>query len=66
MRRKQRMDPQAVSVRGKKAVVVVDAEHYARLTGEKTSFLDLMRTSPLVGVWLPIDRDKQLARKVKL
>ena len=66
VRRAQRVGPQTVSVHGKDAVVVLASEDYARLSGSKPSFLEMMRASPLVGVRLRIDRDKQPTRKVKL
>ena len=66
VRQAQRVGPQTVSVHGKDAVVVVAAEQFARLNGNKPAFLDLMRASPLVGARLRIERDARPTRKVKL
>lgn len=54
--------PQEITVRGEPAVVVVSKEDYQRLIRPRQSFVELMRSSPLVGVDLDLQRDKSLAR----
>ena len=62
----EREGPQAVSVHGKTAAVVVSIAEFARLTKKKPSFLELMRRSPLVGVAIKIERNKKPVRKLVL
>jgi antitoxin Phd len=67
VRSAQREGPQAVSVHGKPAAVVVSAGEFERLTKKKqSSFLAFMRASPLVGVNLKIRRDKSPTRDIPL
>lgn len=58
--------PQEISVRGEPAVVVISRAEYDRLRHRKPSFLELLRTSPLVGSELELDRDRTPAREVEL
>ncbi len=58
--------PQEISVRGEPAVVVVSAREYRKLAEHKTSFLEFMHNSPLVGVDLKIERDRSAGRDVEL
>ena len=58
--------PQAISVRGRPAVVVVSSRDYRRLTARKESFVDFIRQSPLAGVDLPIERNRSITRDVNL
>lgn len=58
--------PQAITVHGKPAVVVLSSEDYERLSGRKQKFTEFIRRSPLAGVELELKRDRSPPRKVKL
>jgi prevent-host-death family protein len=58
--------PQAITVHGKPAVVVVSREEYERLAGRKQKFTEFIRRSPLAGVELELKRDRSAPRKVRL
>jgi len=58
--------PQEITVHGEVAAVLVSREEFDRLKGTKQSFVEFMRSSPLMGLELDIRRDKSPARKVKL
>ena len=60
--------PQYISVRGKPAVVVLSQRDYRRLQAQasKPSFTQLMRSSPLVGLELDIQRQPGLTRQITL
>ena len=58
--------PQVISVRGEPTVVVVSKAEFDRSRRPKPSFLELLRTSPLVGSELELDRDRTPAREVEL
>lgn len=66
VRQAREAGPQAITVRGQAQAVVLSAEDYARLTQPKSSFLQFMRSSPLVGVALSLVRDASPARRVRL
>lgn len=59
-------EPQQISVHGKPAVVIVSQERYDSLAGQKPTFVEFLRRSPLVGVDLPIKRSKSRAKPVDL
>jgi prevent-host-death family protein len=61
-----REEPQEISVRGEAVVVVLAKVEYDRLVAPKPSFVELMRSSPLVGVRLDIERDPSPARELEL
>ncbi len=56
-------EPQEITVHGKSAVIVVSRERYRDLTGEKPTFVDFLRGSPLVGADLSLDRIKSKTRR---
>lgn len=58
--------PQAITVRGRTAAVVVSQEEYERLKGKKPSLVEFMRSSPLAGVDLEIERDRSPGRDIDL
>jgi antitoxin Phd len=58
--------PQEITVHGRPAAVIVSKTDYDRLQGQKPSFVEFMRRSPLVGIDLRIRRDRSLVRTVKL
>jgi antitoxin Phd len=58
--------PQAVTVRGRPAVVIVDAEEYERLTAmrPKLSFVEFLESLPMAG--LDLTREHDIGREVEL
>lgn len=58
--------PQNITLRGKAAVVVISQAEFNRLRKPKQSFVELMRSSPLVGLELDLKRDKSLTREFDL
>lgn len=62
----QKQGPQHITVRGKKAVVLISQKEYQRLRKHKPGFLDFMRTSPLAGFDLELSRDKSSTRRIEL
>jgi antitoxin Phd len=58
--------PQEITVHGRPAAVVLSKTDYDRIKKKKASFVEFMRTSPLVGVDLEIRRDRSPVRTVKL
>lgn len=58
--------PQAITVRGHTAAVVMSKAEYERLKGRKLSLVKLMQTSPLAGADIAITRDRSPSRKVRL
>jgi antitoxin Phd len=60
---------QLITRRGREAVVMISDEQYAQLVDKSRrpkSLLQFFRQSPLVGVDLDIERDKDLPRDVEL
>lgn len=57
--------PQTITRRGRKAVVVVDAEEWSRKTKRVGTLADFFARSPLRGSGLKLPR-RELARKVDL
>ena len=58
--------PQAITVHGRRAVVVLSADDYDRLKHPRPSIAEFLRASSLVGVDLDIERDKSLPRDIDL
>ena len=58
-----RKAPQEITVRGEPAVVVVSVEEYGRLRKKKSSMVEFIRRSGLVGMDLEIKRDRSPGRK---
>jgi prevent-host-death family protein len=58
--------PQAITVHGKPAAVLVSREEYERLAARKLRFTEFIRRSPLAGVEFELKRDRSPPRKVKL
>jgi antitoxin Phd len=58
--------PQAITVHGRPAAVLISREEYERLAARKLRFAEFIRRSPLAGVELELKRDRSLPRKVKL
>jgi prevent-host-death family protein len=66
VRQAQEEGPQAITVRGEPRVVVPSHEEYQRLARPKPSFLEFIRSSPLVGPDLKLARSRSPVRNVKL
>ena len=58
--------PQTITVHGRRAAVVLSAEDYDRLKRSKPSLSEFLRTSPLAGIRLNVERDKSPPRNVEL
>ncbi len=58
--------PQTITRRGKKAVVVVSAEEWARRTKPKESLVEFFRNSPLYGSGIDLERVRSKPRDIDL
>lgn len=58
--------PQTITRSGRKAVVVVSAEEWARKVRRKGSLTEFLAASPLRGARIRIKREKGKARKLAL
>ncbi len=66
LRRARTEGPQEITVRGRPEAVVLSREDYEKLLAPRRGFLDFMRSSPLAGMELEIERDRSPARDVEL
>jgi prevent-host-death family protein len=66
VRKAQSEGPQVITLHGNDAAVVVSAKDYGRLSRPRGRLLDFFRKSPLVGVELNLERDKDTGRRVDL
>lgn len=62
----RREGPQEISVRGEPAVVVISRSEYDRLSRPRPTFVELLRSSPLVGADVRIERDRRPPRTIRL
>jgi prevent-host-death family protein len=62
----QKSGPQAITVRGKEAAVIISAEDYRRLTMKKGSLVSFFQTSPWAEVELNLTRSKDVGRDIEL
>ena len=58
--------PQTITVHGRRAAVVLSADDYDRLKRSKPSLSEFLRTSPLAGIRLNIERDQSAPRDVEM
>jgi antitoxin Phd len=61
--------PQRVTRQGKEGVVIISDEQYSRLvhkSRQPKSILQFFRESPLVGLELDLERDKDTGRDIEL
>jgi prevent-host-death family protein len=58
--------PQTITVRGHARAVLLSAEEYERLTRPPQSLIDFFQQSPLVGVDLDLERDRDPGRDVAI
>ena len=66
MRGADEAGPQTITVRGRRAAVLLSAKDYDRLRSRKPSLTALMRASPLAGIELTVDRDRTPPRDIDL
>lgn len=62
----QNEGPQQVTVHGKPSAVVISVEEYEAMKRQRPGFVELMRSSPLVGEDLTIERSESMTRDVTL
>ena len=68
-RRARSEGPQTITRQGKEGVVMISDEPYERLVGkahQPKSLLQFFRESPLVGMELDLERDKDEGRDIEL
>jgi len=58
--------PQEITLRGEPAVIVISIQDFEDLKRPKTSFVDFLRNSPLMGIELDIKRDPSETRDIDL
>lgn len=68
-RRARTQGPQRITRQGKEAVVMMSDEHYGQLSGrahQPKTLVEFFRQSPLVGMELDLERQKDEGRDVEL
>src|SRR4030095_6539864 len=68
-RRTRTEGPQLITRQGKEGVVMISDEQYERLVSrshQRRSIVQFFRESPLVGVELNLERDKDQGRNIEL
>lgn len=58
--------PQAISVRGAVAVIVISQEEYQALSAPKVTLVTFMQKSPLMGLELNLSRNQSKTRDTDL
>jgi len=58
--------PQKITVHGREKVVLISIEEYEKLSEPKGSFVAFMKSSPLAGLNINIERDKSRVRDINL
>jgi prevent-host-death family protein len=67
VKRSETEGPQDITVHGQSVAVLISREMFDRLSGNKQSFVDFMKASPLYGLEdVNLDRDQSLTRGVDL
>jgi prevent-host-death family protein len=66
VKRAQADGPQAITVHGKPAAVILSPSDYQRLSRRRPPFAEFIRSSPLVGAGVEVSRSRSPVRKVKL
>ena len=61
-----RSGPQIVTRRGKEAAVVMSVEDYRRLVRPEVDLVEFLRTSPMCGIELDVERSKEPSREINL
>ena len=58
--------PQIITRRGVKTAVVLSVEDYQQLIKPKTNIVDFFRKSPLKGIKIDLNRNKDTGREIDL
>lgn len=58
--------PQEITLRGKPAVVVLSMQQYKKLSQPKQKLTRFLKQSPLAGIDIELERDKNPMRDTKL
>lgn len=58
--------PQEITLRGKPAVVVLSMQQYEKLKKPQQKLVSFLRQSPLVGIDIELERDKNPMREIDL
>jgi prevent-host-death family protein len=58
--------PQEITMRGQPTAILISLEDFKRIKEKKPSLVSLMRSSPLAGINLDLQRDQSPARDIKL
>lgn len=58
--------PQEITMRGQPTAVLISMEDFQRIKGKKPSLLTLMRSSPLMGIDLDMERDRSPVRDIEI
>ena len=62
----QQEGPQAITVHGKPAAVLLSPADYQRLAGRRLPFAEFIRRSPLARAGVRVERNRSPVRKVRL
>ena len=62
----QSQGPQNITLHGEPVAVLISRRDYLKLIHPKPGFVELLRSSPLVGSGFKITREQTLTRTVKL
>lgn len=62
----RREGPQEITMHGQPTAILISKEDFQRIKGKKPSLVALMRSSPLKGIDLDLERDKSPVRNIKL
>jgi len=66
VRRALKAGPQIVTLRGRETAVILSVEEYHRLARPKIGLVDFLRSSPLAGIDLDLERDRDTGREIDL
>ena len=66
VRRAENEGPQEITLRGEPKAVVVSKREFERIRRPKQSLLEFLRSSPLAGLGIEIERDRSPPRDVEL
>jgi prevent-host-death family protein len=58
--------PQEITMRGQPTAILISLEDFKKIKEKKPSLVSLMRSSPLAGINLDLQRDQSPARDIKL
>lgn len=58
--------PQEITMRGQPTAILISLEDFKKIKEKKPSLVSLMRSSPLAGINLDLQRDQSPARDINL